>query len=146
VSSARSLHSARRSLLCLLNAERRAKHLPALRVNRRLLEAAERHSHSMVKRRFFSHVEPGGSSMVDRVRASGYLRTARSWSIGENIGYGATRASSPAEMTRAWMASSPHRANILTRKFREVGLGIVSGTPARGGPAGGTYTTEFGHR
>jgi uncharacterized protein YkwD len=146
VSSAASRRAARTSLLCLLNAERRAKRLPGLRINRRLLKAAERHSRSMVKRRYFSHVGPGGSSMFDRVRASGYLKKAGRWTIGENIGYGATSSSSPGLMTRSWMASTPHRANILNRKFREVGLGIVSGTPARGGPAGGTYTTEFGRR
>ena len=48
-------------------------------------------------------------------------------------------------MMRAWMASAPHRANILTRGFREVGLGGVPGTPGRA-RAGGTYTTVFGVR
>ena len=48
-------------------------------------------------------------------------------------------------MMRAWMASTPHRANILTGRFREVGIGGVPGTPGSGA-AGGTYTTVFGVR
>jgi len=49
-------------------------------------------------------------------------------------------------MMRAWMASAPHRANILTGRFREVGLAGVPGTPGSAGASGGTYTTVFGAR
>ena len=84
--------------------------------------------------------------MFDRVSRSGYLRNVRSWSIGENIGYGHGSASSPSAMMRSWMNSTPHRANILSGKFREVGLGIVPGIPGRSGNPGGTYTTDFGRR
>jgi uncharacterized protein YkwD len=142
--SSKALRAARKSLLCMLNLQRRARGLPRLRSNRRLLKAAERHSRSMVVRGYFSHVEPGGGSMFDRVTRSGYLRNVRNWSIGENIAYGWGSASSPSAITRSWMASTPHRANILDGKFREVGLGIVAGAPGRSG--GGTYTTEFGRR
>jgi uncharacterized protein YkwD len=44
------------------------------------------------------------------------------------------------------MNSAPHRANILTGSFREVGLGGVSGTPSDARAGGGTYTTVFGGR
>jgi len=48
-------------------------------------------------------------------------------------------------MVRAWMASTPHRANILAGKFREIGLGVLPGIP--GSKRGGlTYTTDFGRR
>ena len=139
--------AARGAQVAALPAERPAARagLPRLRSNRRLLKAAERHSHSMVVGRYFSHVGPGGLSMFDRVTRSGYLRNVRNWSIGENIGYGWGSASSPSAMMRSWMASTPHRANILAGKFREVGLGIVAGIPGRSG-GGGTYTTEFGRR
>ena len=69
---------ARRALLCLLNTTRRAHGLRRLRGNARLLRAAERHSRSMVERGYFSHVDPGGLSSLDRIRRSGYLRGARS--------------------------------------------------------------------
>ena len=141
-----SLKLARRALLCLLNQTRRAHGLKPLRANPRLLKAAERHSKSMVVRGYFSHVEPGGASSLDRVRRTGYLRGARAWTCGENIGWGDGPTSTPRNMMRAWMASAPHRANILTRGFREVGLGGVPGRPGRPGPGAGTYTTVFGGR
>ena len=144
--SRRSRRIARRALLCLLNKTRRAHGLRRLRGNARLLKAAERHSRSMVERGYFSHVEPGGLTSLDRIRRTGYLSGARTFTCGENIGFGEGATSSPRSMMRAWMNSAPHRANILTRNFREVGLGGVAGTPGRAHASGGTYTTVFGAR
>jgi len=58
------------------------------------------------------------------------------------LGPGAT----PRAMMNAWMASTPHRANILAGKFREVGLGVVGGVPGRRRASGATFTTDFGVR
>ncbi len=137
---------ARRALLCLLNQARREHGLRPLRSNPRLLRAAERHSRSMVTLGFFSHVDPLGLSSLERIRRTGYLRHARAWSCGENIGYGEGPTSSPRSMMQSWMNSAPHRANILTAAFREVGLGGVPGIPGRAAAGGGTYTTVFGFR
>lgn len=145
-SSRSSRRIARRALLCLLNKTRRAHGLRRLRGNARLLRAAERHSRSMVERGYFSHVEPGGLTSLDRIRRTGYLSGAHRFTCGENIGWGDGPTSSPRSMMRAWMNSAPHRANILTASFREVGLGEVPGTPGRARASGGTYTTVFGVR
>jgi uncharacterized protein YkwD len=144
--SARSVRAARRSLLCLLNAQRRRQGLRPLRANPQLRRVATGHSRAMVRRRFFSHVEPAGLSLVARVRRAHYLAGARGWIIGENIGYGRGRPSSPAGMVRSWMRSSGHRANILHSGFRAVGLGIVRGVPGHPRSRGATYTTDFGAR
>ena len=135
---------ARRALLCLLNKTRRAHGLRRLRANPRLRRAAERHSQSMVALRYFSHVNPGGLSPLDRMLRTGYLRGARTYVCGENLGYGQGASSSPRKMMRAWMNSTLHRANILTGSFREIGLGVVPGIPGRARASGGTYTTVFG--
>ena len=100
----------------------------------------------MVERGYFSHVEPGGLGSLDRIRRSGYLSGARRFTCGENIGWGDGASSSPRSMMRAWMNSAPHRANILTGSFREVGLGGVPGTPGHARASGATYTTVFGTR
>jgi uncharacterized protein YkwD len=42
------------------------------------------------------------------------------------------------------MNSPGHRANILSRSFNRIGIGIARGTPGSG--RGGTYTTDFGRR
>jgi uncharacterized protein YkwD len=144
--SARSLRAARRSLLCLLNAQRQRQGLRRLRANGQLRHVATAHSRAMVLRRFFSHVEPAGLSLVTRVRRAHYLAGARGWLIGENIGYGRGRPGSPAAMVRAWMHSSGHRENILHPSFRAVGLGLVKGVPGHPRSRGTTYTTDFGAR
>lgn len=42
--------------------------------------------------------------------------------VGENIAYGYPTAKS---VVRAWMASPGHRANILTRRYRQIGVGAA---------------------
>ena len=133
-----------RATLCVLNAHRARNDLRPLRLNRRLSRAARRHSRAMARRNFFSHDSLSGASFVDRIRRTGYLTGARSWSVGENIAYGTGGRSTPASISRAWMNSPGHRANILSRSFNRIGIGIARGTPGGGG--GGTYTTDFGRR
>ena len=38
----------------------------------------------------------------------------------------------PSWVMRAWMHSPPHRHNILSRQFRDVGIGVARGVPVRG--------------
>ena len=133
-----------RATLCVLNAQRERRRLPRLSLSSKLSTAARGHSLAMVRGRFFSHDSENGSSFVDRIRSTGYLSGASSWSVGENIAYGSGDRSSPRSIGRAWMNSPPHRANILSRSFREIGIGVAYGTPAGGG--GATYTTDFGKR
>ena len=133
-----------RATLCVLNAERARHRLRPLRLNRKLSAAARTHSRAMARRRFFSHTSPGGASFVDRIRRTGYLSGARSWTVGENIAYGSGGRSTPRAIGRAWMNSAPHRANILSRSFGSIGIGIAGGTPV--GRGGATYTTDFGRR
>lgn len=133
-----------RATLCVLNAERARHRLRPLRLNRRLSDAARRHSRAMAQKRFFSHTSLSGASFVDRIRRTGYLSGARSWALAENIAYGSGRRSSPRAIGTAWMTSPAHRANILSRAYNAIGIGIASGTPSGGG--GGTYTTDFGRR
>jgi len=64
--------------------------------------------------------------------------------VGENIAYGSGDRSSPRSIGAAWMNSPPHRANILRASFREIGIGLASGTPVS--VRGATYTTDFGQR
>ena len=133
-----------RATLCVLNAQRARHNLRPLRLNRKLSRAARRHSRAMARQRFFSHTSRGGASFLDRIRGTGYLSGARSWSVGENIAYGSGRRSAPRSIGNAWMGSPPHRANILSSSFRSIGIGIASGIPSGG--RGATYTTDFGRR
>jgi uncharacterized protein YkwD len=45
------------------------------------------------------------------------------------------------------MRSPGHKANILRRQFREIGIGIALGAPEDvDGQPGATYTADFGVR
>jgi uncharacterized protein YkwD len=132
--------------VCLLNRARARSGLRRLRVNGRLSLAARRHAVDMVRRDYFSHYSLSGASFLDRIRRTGYLRGARRWAAGENIAWGAGRRATPAAIVKAWMGSPPHRANILSRRYREIGIGIARGAPGWSGLAALTYVTEFGRR
>lgn len=134
-----------KSTVCLLNNQRRRRGMRPLRRNRRLSSAARRHSHDMVSRHYFSHVSQAGRDVVDRLTNTGYLGGGGSWTVGENLAWGAGSRSTPREIVQAWMHSPGHRANILNRSFREIGIGVAFDTPEHG-LTGATYTTTFGRR
>lgn len=136
--------AARKALLCLINAERARHGLRALRADARLRKAATRHSRDMVRRRFFDHTSPSGATMVTRATRAKYVRSGISWSLGENIAWGRGRRGSPAGIMRQWMASAPHRANVLASGMRDAGLGVVKRSPHGG--RGVTYTLNVGRR
>jgi uncharacterized protein YkwD len=133
-----------RATLCVLNAERARHDLRPLRLNRKLSRAARRHSRAMARKRFFSHNSLGGATFIDRIRRTGYLHGARRWHVGENIAWGSGSRSAPRSIATAWMNSAGHRANILSRSFRAIGIGVARGTPS--GHGGAIYTTDFGRR
>jgi uncharacterized protein YkwD len=135
-----------RAMACLINAERRKHGLRALRMDPRLSRAAQAHSRDMVRRRYFSHTSPDGLSPAQRVRGTGYLRAARAWTVGENIAWGGGSYATPAAIVKMWMDSPPHKENILSRRFREIGIGIARGTPSARVDDGATYATDFGAR
>jgi uncharacterized protein YkwD len=130
------------AVICLVNAERTARGLPALREAPLLDLAAARFAAQMVALRFFDHVAPDGSVLDDRVAATGYAAA----SLGEDIGEGAgADASSAAAIVAMWMDSAPHRANILDPGFRDAGAGAVLGDAGLGGVAGAvTYVLDLG--
>jgi uncharacterized protein YkwD len=136
----------RAAVLCLHNRERSARSLPALKEHPKLRQAAERHSDDMVTEGFFSHDSPDGADIADRILGTGYARGA-GWSLGENIAWGTDDLATAAEIHRAWMRSPGHKANILRRQFREIGIGIALGAPVdTKGLDGATYTADFGVR
>jgi len=131
-----------RSTLCLLNAERAQRGLAPLRANPTLGRAARRHARDMVRRRFFGHVSPSGATVDDRVRRAGYRGGRRT---GETIAWGTGPDAAPAAVVEAWMASPGHRSVILDPNFRDIGLGVVMGSP-QGSAGGATVTVDFARR
>lgn len=136
-----SLQAARRETLCLLNHERAGRGMRPLRLNERLSQAATIHSRNMIRKRYFEH-----GNFVARIVNARYVTRRQAWSLAENIAWGTGSLASPAQTVRAWMRSAGHRANILNRRFRDIGIGIALGAPAVVHVSSGaaTYTTDFG--
>jgi uncharacterized protein YkwD len=97
----------------------RARHgLPSLRVSRALARAADGHSANMLANDFFAH-----GSMAQRVR-----RYVRSRAIGETLAWTPSCSRSSARrVVRMWMNSSGHRAVLLSRRYRKIGVARRAG-------------------
>jgi len=137
--------AARASMYCLINAERHRAGRRRLTVNAALAGEAGIFASRMVDEQFFSHVDPQGNGLVARTRQSGYLNGYGLWALGENIGWGAGPLGSPKTLMNAFMESRPHRRNLLSTRYRNMGVGVSTGIPV-GGRFGATYVQEFGWR
>jgi hypothetical protein len=101
----------------------------------------------MVAQQYFEHTSPQGVTFIDRIEATGYMRSARSWIVGENLVWGTGPLSTPQSLVTAWMNSPPHRENLLKARFNEIGVAAVDGTPEGDqGDPGVTVSSEYGFR
>jgi uncharacterized protein YkwD len=134
-----------RAVRCLVNAERTAHGLKPLRPSSQLRVAAERHGTDMVGHGFFDHVSPSAGAITDRARRAGYVRND-DYALGEDIGWGEGELATPEAIVTAWMNSPGHRAVILDRDFRDVGVGVVTGVPVQTELPGATFVLDVGAR
>jgi uncharacterized protein YkwD len=144
VSAAASPSRLARAVMCVSNAERRGHGLGELRLNSRLARAARRHSRDMVRRGYFAHTGPSGDTYVQRIQDAGYLASAHTWLVGENLAWGWGASASPSRIVQAWMHSPEHRKILLRPSYREVGVGVVRGGPHPGAAPEATFSAEFG--
>ena len=97
---------------------------PALRRNAMLEEAASRHAVAMARTRLFDHVGADGSTVRERVNATGYRWRV----IGENLAAGHPKLQ---EAVSGWLASRSHCAALLDPRYTEYGLArTVSDSPS----------------
>jgi len=109
-----------REMLVQVNAARERAGLKPLRLDSVLAKAAQRHAEDMLKRGYFDHRSPAGTTVRERSTAAGYRWAA----IGENIAYGQTSVD---EVVETWLESPGHRKNILSPNFSELGVGLALG-------------------
>jgi uncharacterized protein YkwD len=122
-----SLNSYEQQLVKYINKERTSRHLAKLRVNAKLVDSARAHSADMGEQQYFDHNSPDGETWSQRIVRHGYTRDGyNTWKAGENIAWGAGLFSSPVAIVDQWMNSSMHRAVILAKDFRDLGVGAVS--------------------
>lgn len=117
-------------LLSNTNAQRSANGVASLSLNDRLNAAAQAKADDMASRDYWSHNTPEGNPPWVFVDAQGYSYQK----LGENLATGFT---DEASTINGWMASPPHKENLLDSAFTEVGFGYANNpnyTAAGGGP------------
>lgn len=122
-----SVRTYEQEVVRLVNVERAKAGLPALTEDWQLSRVARYKSQDMRDKGYFSHQSPTYGSPYDMMRAFGISYRA----AGENIAMGQR---TPAAVVNAWMNSSGHRANILSKSFTKIGVGYV---------ASGNYWTQM---
>src|SRR5919198_5508501 len=136
------------ALLFQVNSFRVAHGLVPLRVSPSLTAAANVHSTQMARLGYFSHNSANGSSFSSRIATYYSARGYRSWTVGENLLWASPDVGA-ARALRLWLSSPPHRANLLSPRWREVGVAAVHSDRAPGvyGNAPTTVVTaDFGTR
>jgi uncharacterized protein YkwD len=136
------------NVLFRINSLRGARGLRPLRISRGLTAAATYHTNQMGLRGFFEHESANGAPFWKRVERFYPALAGRGWSVGENILWGSPDIS-PASAVREWMMSPPHRENILSREWREVGIAAIHFALAPGEYGGRPVTivtADFGTR
>jgi uncharacterized protein YkwD len=137
-----------RSVVSQINAFRRSHGLVALRLSTQLSRAADRHSLEMARVGYFAHESADGSSFDKRIERF-YPTGARSyWSVGENLLWSSPSIDGPGAL-QLWLNSPPHRENLLTARWREIGISAVHVAAAPGTYGGQPVTivtADFGVR
>jgi uncharacterized protein YkwD len=117
------LSSGEQRMVDLVNAERLAKGLGILKVNPLLVQVAREHSREMCEKGYFDHMSPTpgqGSPMQRYIRALGRMPA---WAcLSENLFY--SSIIDPDLGHKCLMRSAPHKRNILTPEFNEIGVGV----------------------
>lgn len=109
---------AEQQMLVLVNKERTSRGLSALSADEPMRAVARAHCEDMFIRGYFSHYSPDGPSPFDRIQNAGIEYMA----AGENLAY------APAvDIAHEGLMNSPgHRANILSKDFGRVGIGVIN--------------------
>jgi uncharacterized protein YkwD len=125
------------SVVDRVNAVRKAHGLRPLRVAPRLALAADRHANSMASASYFRHELYTPTRAANWTSFGTWIRwfwpgpDYSSWGAGENLAWGAPGISASQTVSR-WMASPGHRANILKRGWRRIGVAAVHVDGPRG--------------
>lgn len=102
----------------LINAQRTAAGLSALKIDEELQNVATVKAKDMVDNNYFSHNSPTYGTPFNMIKNYGITYKA----AGENIAGNSTNKGA----VNAWMNSSGHKANILNSNYNYTGIGVVS--------------------
>jgi uncharacterized protein YkwD len=150
--SAGSAHATRQralesQLVQQINAVRRAHGLKPLAVSTGLSAAATAHTQEMGADGYFAHTSYDSTPFWKRIQRW-YPSRGGTWSVGENLLYDSGVLTAQTGV-RLWMNSPPHRENLLSPTWREIGVSAIYFDAAPGEYGGGPVTivtADFGAR
>ena len=114
------------AVLAMTNDLRRRHGLPVFLKDESCQNAARGHSADMFTRNYFSHTDPEGRAVKERLPDNHAIRL---W--GENLwtgrGYDPSKVQHLARMIMVgWMNSPGHRKNLLAPGYTHLGVGVIS--------------------
>jgi uncharacterized protein YkwD len=136
------------AVLAQINAFRAQHNLVALTVSRGLMRSANRHSVEMAMLGYFAHTSPDGSAFWKRIQAFYPAKSFGYWSVGENLVWSSPTLDATTAM-QLWEHSPEHLANLLSPRWRQIGVSAVRETAAPRvyhGMDVTIITTDFGTR
>lgn len=105
------------------NKERVNKDLTPFNYCEKCFKMAQEHADDMAKYNYFDHNRPAGNGRPAESFAARAGRYGLSFGAGENIASGSSGSGAVAQ----WMASPPHKANILNPSFKSFACGTNGG-------------------
>lgn len=124
--TAQSVAATRSAIACLVDAARAERKLPALEGNARLQTAAQRFARSLDPAKPLTHAGPSGSTPLSRIADAGYARGGAGFSAAETLGRSKGSLATPSTRVRKWLAAAVTRKLLLSAKYRDVGIGVVT--------------------
>ena len=118
-------------MLVNVNALRERHGLRTLKSSAVLAEAAAAHSREMAERGFFAHESADGTPYWMRIQRFYGAAGSRRSVFGENLVW-ASPALSARDVVSLWMRSPKHRANLLRKAWRKIGIAAVHANGAPG--------------
>ena len=121
--------AAKQDIVDRTNALRRAKGIAALRVNDKLMQAAQVRADEMAAHTAYSHTRPDGqkfNTITNCPYMAENIHRIADWTLSEQT---------LAEQAVAdWNASTTHHKNMLNPKLSEIGIGLARGVNDNGNP------------
>ena len=131
-----------------VNRVRTQHDLKSLKWSTSLARAAARHSRSMATGGYFAHKSFNGLAFWRRIKAFYSANRRKYWSVGENLAWASPDLNAK-QVVKMWMESPPHRANLLSKKWHEIGISVMHSSSAPGtyqNQATTIITADFGAR
>lgn len=108
------------NIIALTNQTRAQFHASKLSTNLALMKAAQAKANDMVQAHYFAHISPSKVTPWYWFKQAGYKYSY----AGENLAIDFLQSE---DVIQAWLNSPSHRANLLSTKYKDIGVAVTTG-------------------